>query len=46
MKFPFKEKGEIEYEDICPFTVFASLIKELKNSSRMLLLKQYAKQFL
>lgn len=42
--FPFKEKGEI-YDDICPFTIFASFNKGITNDNRIALLEQFAKQF-
>ena len=45
IKFPFKEKGEEEYEDICPFTIFAFFNKGIKESNRIALLEQFAKQF-
>lgn len=43
INFPFKEKGQTEYEDICPFTVFASFNKGIKDSNRIALLDQFAK---
>lgn len=45
MNFPFKEKGKEDYEDICPFTVFGSFNKGIKNSNRSALLNQFAKKF-
>lgn len=45
MKFPFKEKNNEEYEDICPFTVFATFNKRIKDSNRTLLLELFAKRF-
>ena len=45
MKFPFIEKNNEAYEDICPFTVFATFNKQIKDSNRIALLKQFAKQF-
>ena len=45
MNFPFKERGEEVYEDICPFTVFGSFNKGIKNDNRIALLEQFAKQF-
>ncbi|WP_019132002.1 AAA family ATPase [Peptoniphilus obesi] len=45
IKFPFKEKGEEEYVDICPFTIFASFNKGIKEANRIALLEQFAKQF-
>lgn len=45
INFPFKEKGQTEYDDICPFTVFASFNKGIKDSNRIALLEQFAKQF-
>lgn len=45
MNFPFKEKGKEIYEDICPFTIFGSFNKGIKNANRTALLGQFAKQF-
>ena len=45
MNFPFKERGKEVYEDICPFTVFASFNKGITNANRIALLEQFAKQF-
>lgn len=45
MKFPFKERGNVVYEDICPFTVFGSFNKGLKSENRTAILKEFAKQF-
>ena len=45
MKFPFIEKNNEAYEDICPFTVFATFNKRIKDSNRTLLLEQFARQF-
>ncbi len=45
MNFPFKEKGSVIYEDICPFTVFGSFNKGIKNENRTAILKEFAKQF-
>lgn len=45
MKFPFIEKDNEEYEDICPFTVFATFNKRIKDSNRTLLLEQFARRF-
>ena len=45
MNFPFKEKDNKIYEDICPFTVFGSFNKRIKNANRIVLLEQFAKQF-
>lgn len=45
MNYPFKEKGSQEYEDICPFTVFASFNKRITNANRIALLEQFADKF-
>ena len=45
MDYPFKEKGREDYEDICPFTVFASFNKGIKDASRIALLEEFAKRF-
>ena len=45
MNFPFKERGNREYEDICPFTVFGAFNKGLTDTNRIALLEQFAKQF-
>ena len=45
MNYPFKERGKEKYEDICPFTVFGSFNKGIKDSNRIALLKQFAKYF-
>lgn len=45
INYPFKEKGQEKYEDICPFTVFGSFNKGIKDSNRIALLKQFAKYF-
>ena len=45
MNFPFKEKGKETYEDICPFTINASIKKGNTNANRIALLEQFAKQF-
>ena len=46
MKYPFREKGEYDYEDIDPFTIFASFNKTIKEVSRIALLEGFAKHFL
>lgn len=45
LNYPFKEKGQENYEDICPFTVFGSFNKGIKDSNKIVLLKQFAKYF-
>ena len=45
MNYPFKERGLEKYEDICPFTVFGSFNKGIKDSNRIALLKQFARYF-
>lgn len=45
MSFPFKEKGEQEFDDICPFTVFGTFNRGIKNTNRTALLEQFAKYF-
>lgn len=45
LNYPFKEKGQEKYEDICPFTVFGSFNKGIKDSNRIALLEQFAKYF-
>ncbi len=45
MNYPFKEKGKLEYEDICPFTVFGSFNKGIKNANRIAILQQFANKF-
>lgn len=45
MDYPFMEKGEEDYDDICPFTVFASFNKGIKDESRIALLEEFAKHF-
>lgn len=45
INFPFKEKGKVFYDDICPFTVFGSFNKGIKNENRVALLTQFAKYF-
>ena len=45
MKYPFREKGEYDYEDICPFTIFACFNKRMKDSNRSALLERFAKEF-
>ncbi len=45
MDYPFREKGEEDYDDICPFTVFASFNKGIKDTSRIALLDEFAKRF-
>lgn len=46
LKYPFREKGEYDYEDIDPFTIFASFNKTIKEASRIALLEGFAKRFL
>lgn len=45
MNYPFKEKGQDDYEDICPFTVFASFNKRMNDVNRIALLEEFAKRF-
>lgn len=45
MNFPFKEKGQEIYEDICPFTIFGSFNKGITNNNKTALLSQFAKHF-
>lgn len=45
LKYPFREKGEYDYEDICPFTIFASFNKKMGDLNRIALLEQFAKEF-
>ena len=45
MNYPFKERGETDYDDICPFTTFSAFNKEIKDKNRIALLKQFATHF-
>lgn len=45
LKFPFTEKDTSVYEDICPFTLYASFCKNIADGSRIALLEQIAKRF-
>ncbi|WP_245870584.1 AAA family ATPase [Ezakiella peruensis] len=45
MDYPFKEKGQDDYDDICPFTVFASFNKRMNDVNRIALLEEFAKRF-
>lgn len=45
MDYPFRERGEEDYDDICPFTVFASFNKGIKDESRIALLEEFAEHF-
>lgn len=45
MDYPFRERGKEDYDDICPFTVFASFNKGIKDASRIALLEEFAKHF-
>ena len=45
MNYPFKEKGRDDYDDICPFTVFASFNKRMNDVNRIALLEEFAKSF-
>jgi len=45
MNYPFKEKGQDDYDDICPFTVFASFNKRMNDVNRIALLEEFAKRF-
>ena len=45
LKFPFVEKANEPYEDICPFTVFGSFNRKLTDKNRSELLAVYAKKF-
>lgn len=44
MNYPFKEKG-VDYEDICPFTVFGSFNKGIKDSNRIAILEKFSEEF-
>lgn len=45
-KYPFFEKGKSsEYDDVCPFTIFATFNKSIKNDSRIELLEHIKKEF-
>ena len=46
MNYPFKERGETDYDDICPFTTFSAFNKGIKDKNRIALLKQFATHFL
>lgn len=43
--YPFKERGETDYDDICPFTTFSAFNKGIKDKNRIALLKQFATHF-
>lgn len=45
MNYPFKERGETDYDDICPFTTFSAFNKGIKDKNRIALLKQFATHF-
>lgn len=45
MNYPFKERGETDYDDICPFTTFGAFNKGIKDKNRIALLKQFANHF-
>ncbi len=45
MNYPFKERGETDYDDICPFTTFSTFNKGIKDKNRIALLKQFATHF-
>lgn len=45
MNYPFKEHGETDYDDICPFTTFSAFNKGIKDKNRIALLKQFATHF-
>ena len=45
MNYPFKERGETDYDDICPFTTFSAFNKGIKDKNRIALLKQFANHF-
>lgn len=45
-KYPFYEKGKSsEYDDVCPFTIFATFNKSIKDDSRIELLEHIKKEF-
>lgn len=46
MNYPFKERGETDYDDICPFTTFSAFNKGIKDKNRIALLKEFATHFL
>lgn len=45
MNYPFKEHGETDYDDICPFTTFSAFNKGIKDKNRIALLKGFANYF-
>lgn len=45
MNYSFKEHGETDYDDICPFTTFSAFNKGIKDKNRIALLKQFATHF-
>lgn len=45
MNYPFKERGETDYDDICPFTTFSAFNKGIKDKNRIALLKEFANHF-
>ena len=45
LNFPFVEKNNEIYDDICPFTVFGAFNKGIKDSNRIALLEQFSKKF-
>ena len=45
LKYPLKEKGMLEYDDVCPFTVFATFNKGITDQNRKDLISALKDEF-
>lgn len=44
-EYPFKERGEDEYDDIDPFTIFGTFNKSMRDENRIEIAKKYKEVF-